>query len=76
LWQVEGALDRQLADDVSRERRRDRSDRRPGRGRAPAGRGHQRYKGPFEAFEFDIPPPEEGAVARRVAAQSVGWIQR
>ena len=33
-------------------------------------------KGPFEAFEFDIPPPEDGAAARRVAAQRVGWIQR
>lgn len=35
-----------------------------------------RCTGPFESFEFDIPPPEEGAAARRVAPQRVGWIQR
>jgi hypothetical protein len=33
-----------------------------------------RCKGRFEGFEFDIPPPEEGAAARRAAAQRLGWI--
>lgn len=45
-------------------------------GRLPAVVIKGRCTGPFEPFELEIPPPEEGAVARRVAVQRVGWMQR
>lgn len=35
-----------------------------------------RCTGPFDTFEFDIPPPEEAAASRRAASQRVGWIHR
>jgi hypothetical protein len=45
-------------------------------GRLPAVVVKGRCTGPFARFEADIPPPEEGAAARRVATQRVGWLQR
>jgi hypothetical protein len=45
-------------------------------GRLPAVVVKGSCKGPFASFEADLPLPEEGAAAQRVAAQRVGWGHR
>jgi hypothetical protein len=45
-------------------------------GRLPAVVVSGRCKGPFESFEFEIPPPEEDLAGRRAAGQRVGWLNR
>jgi hypothetical protein len=45
-------------------------------GRLPAVVVSGRCKGPFESFEFEIPPPEEALAGRRAAGQRLGWLNR
>jgi hypothetical protein len=45
-------------------------------GRLPAVVVKGRCKGPFESFELEIPPPDEGAAAARVSGTRVGWLPR
>jgi hypothetical protein len=45
-------------------------------GRLPAVVVKGRCKGPFERFEFEIPPPDDGAAAARASSARVGWRPR
>ena len=45
-------------------------------GRLPAVVTKGRCQGPFESIEFDIPPPETAATARRAGSARLGWAQR